>query len=139
MKEEQTPEELANKIMDLIGRAVVSRAKELVPKWHGDLMRSISYQVVDDGVIIQVAQPYGEDMEFGRLPGPIDDPENLQEWASEHNIPYKFVKSKIEKKGIKVGTVKNPMETFSGYRPFLRPAIFQVSQPEKLAEVLSSI
>ena len=124
-------------ILEMAGKIVKRKAIRLAPIDLGQLRASIQYQIVDDTVFIYSNLPYSKDMEFGKPPEPLSDTEKekLKDWADRHGLPAGPVIRKIEREGIKVGTIKQPMEVPNGtYRPFLRPAVFQ-SLPEIYANV----
>jgi hypothetical protein len=120
-------DEIMNSILNKIGFIVVARAVELCPVDMGTLRQSIRHKVEGNKVTIYTDVEYAEDMEYGKSPEPLSESEkeNLKGWAKRHNLPSGPVISKIEKRGIKVGTPDNPMKTSSGFRPFLRPAVHQ--------------
>lgn len=119
-------EESINRILEKIGALITLRAKENCPVDRGHLRASIRYEITGHTVTILTDDPNGKKMEYGTPPELMDDneKEQLKDWARRHNLPATRVIRNIEKKGIKVGTVENPLETPSGERPFLRPAVF---------------
>ena len=130
MTDEQDFEKKIAQILELIGIAVEAKAKELVPYDQGDLMRSIKHKVEGYSVIVYTESPYAYDMEFGTPPGELDssEKENITEWAKRKGLPAGPVIRKIEREGIKVGTVTNPLETANHrFRPFMRPAFHQMA------------
>lgn len=120
-------EETMNRILTRIGALVENRAKRLCPVDYGDLRTSITFRIEGDTVFIYSPLDYAKDMEYGTPPDTLTDAgeANLKDWAERHGLPSGAVIKKIRREGIKVGTPKNPMETESGYRPFLRPALLQ--------------
>ena len=117
-----------NRILMRIGALIKERAITLAPIDMGDLRRSIQFRTEGNKVIISVGVDYAEDLEYGKAPGILDENEKqeLTEWADRHNLPGYLVIKKIEREGIKVGSVEQPMRVPNGtYRPFIRPAIHQ--------------
>jgi len=119
-------EESINRILQKIGALIKLRAKENCPVDMGQLRASIDYEIRGNSVVIFSNVSYARDMEYGKPPELLDDQEkeNLKQWAHRHNLPASSVIRKIEKKGISVGTVEDPLVTPSGERPFLRPALY---------------
>lgn len=124
-------EESIKAILEKIGALVSLRAKENCPVDMGQLRASIQYKIEGHSVIIFSNVDYARDMEYGRPPEPLSDQEkeDLKQWAGRHNLPARSVILSIQKKGIKVGTIEEPLKTPSGERPFLRPAVFN-SMPD---------
>ena len=119
-------EEAINRILTKIGALISLRAKENCPVDMGQLRASIQYSIEGNSVKIFSNVSYARDMEYGRPPELLDDQEkeSLKQWAHRHNLPASSVIRNIEKRGISVGTVEDPLVTPSGERPFLRPALF---------------
>ncbi|MFQ5621285.1 MAG: HK97 gp10 family phage protein [Candidatus Nanoarchaeia archaeon] len=119
---------LAPTILANIGIAVMQRAKQLCPKWLGKLRDSIHYKVIEDTVYIGTDLEYAYYMEYGRRPGKMPPIENIRKWAKWHGMEGAewAIAKKIAKEGIKVGTIEHPLETPSGWRPYLRPAVHQM-------------
>ena len=93
-------EPLMPEIRDLICGAIVERAKDLCPVYTGFMKASIDWNPIgrDQGTIF-VGAPYAHFIEYGT---------------------YK----------IKIGTIESPMPSPTrfriGFRPFLRPAVYQI-------------
>ena len=120
-------DEFKENILTKAGLIIEARAKELVPKDTGMLMgdiRPTEVNVKQMKVKVGTGIDYGYKMEFGAKPH-TPDSKKIEKWAKRHGIPAWVVMQSIKKKGIKVGTVKTPLKTPSGYRPFLRPALHQ--------------
>jgi len=121
--------EINPKILMKIGILVSQKAKELCPVAYGVLRKSIGWKVKDDTVFVGTNMPYAPVMEFGRTPGGKMPPiEAIEKWCKFRGIPEEAVwavAKSIAVKGIKVGTVEAPLQTPSGFRPWLRPAVFQ--------------
>lgn len=120
-------EDLRKTILNKAGFIIEARAKEMVPVDRGFLKGDIQVTEINTKrmfVKVGTGFPHAQYMEFGSEPHmpPI---KAIEKWAKRHNIPPWAVAMSIKKKGIKVGTVKSPLKTPSGYRPFLRPAIHQ--------------
>ena len=123
-----------------IGAAIVKRAKQLVPVDTGALKQHIYFWMKGDKLIVGTrGYPYAEDMEYGKPPSKLNnvDKAEIKQWVKRHKVPEnnvdratKGVINSLETKGIKVGTVENPLHITSfgrdSYRPFLRPAIHQI-------------
>jgi ribosomal protein S13 len=129
---------VATVILEKVGIMVAQKAKELVPKDTGALRNSIDYRVIlkppyGGTVVIGTNMEYGIFMEYGRLPGKLSSEEmqNLMEWSKRHGANPWGVIHAIEKRGIPVGTIEKPIAspinspTPTGFRPWLRPAVFQ--------------
>jgi hypothetical protein len=118
--------ESINRILQKIGALISLRAKENCPVDMGQLRASIQYSVEGNSVRIFSNVNYARDMEYGRPPEPLSDQEkeDLKKWAERHNLPAKRIIGSIQRKGIAVGTIEEPMITPSGERPFLRPAVY---------------
>lgn len=123
-------------LLNKIGQLIAQRAVELAPIDQGHLRRNITWEVVDEDTVRVHTQdvPYADAMEYGKPPGLMNEQEkeNLKEWVGRKNrgganLYAPAVIKKIEKEGIKVGTVDAPQENQNGtYRPFLRPAAHQM-------------
>jgi len=121
-------DEFKENILTKAGLIIEARAKELVPKNVGLLMgdiRPTEVNVKQMKVKVGTGIDYGYYMEYGRKSGKYPPFKPIEKWAKRHGIPTWAVMQSIKKKGIKVGTVKTPLKTPSGYRPFLRPALHQ--------------
>jgi len=114
-------------ILEKIGALIEMRAKMNCPVDLGPLRASITHEVNGNVVRIFTNLPYADDIEYGKPPEILSESEkgDLTKWSERHNLPAYSVIKKIEREGIKVGTVEQPLKTPSGYRPFLRPALFQ--------------
>jgi phage gpG-like protein len=119
--------ELAPKILEKVGILVMDKAKELVPKDNGMLRNSIMYRVEGNTVYIGTDMPYAAVFEYGRNAGKMPPVEPIEDWARKHGMKGAgwAIAMNIKKRGMPVGSVESPMKTQSGYRPFLRSAVFQ--------------
>ena len=128
-------------IQNRIGSLVVRRAMQLVPFDTGRLAGSLNFRIEGNKIIIFSDVEYAEDMEYGSPPGVLseNEREDVTGWAKRKGIKSAYgVIKKIEREGIKVGTVTDPLKTYDGrYRPFIRPAIHQ-SMPE-IKQMISKI
>jgi len=120
-------ERACEKVLRRIGRIITTKARELVPKDEGRLRDSIDYKVEGTTVTVYTPLEYAWVMEYGRQPGRMPPVEPLREWAKRHGLEGKewAIAKKIQREGIKAGTVENPVVTPTGQRPFLRPAVYQ--------------
>jgi hypothetical protein len=131
--------DVVRKAANRVAITIELRARELVPVFSQKLKGSIASKVeVDpDGFTIVVGSPekHGITMEYGQPPGTWPEEESIKKWSEAKGLPWYPVARKIYKKGIQVGTPKSPLRTPSGYRPFLRPAFFEMTQ-ERINEIL---
>jgi phage gpG-like protein len=118
--------ELGPIILEKIGIMVMDKAKELVPKDNGMLRDSINYRVIGNAVYIGTDMPYAAVFEYGRNAGKMPPVEPIENWARKHGMKGAgwAIAMKIKKEGLPVGTAESPIKTQSGYRPFLRSAVF---------------
>lgn len=126
-----------------VGEAIKYRAKAMCPTDKGDLIASIDYNIDGDVIIIFATDESAEAMEFGLPPSILSPSEkgNITNWAKRHGIKNPKKTSKyIETHGIEVGTVDNPLHVIwqgrNNFRPFLRPAIYQVMYQANLNKIL---
>jgi len=125
----QDKQKMNEAILNKIGREILKRAIRLAPDDKGGLRLSLNYRIEGNKVIIYSPLDYAKDMEYGKPAGLLDskEKEDLKDWAERHGLPAFPVIRKIEQEGIKVGTIENPLEVPNGtYRPFVRPAIYQM-------------
>lgn len=133
-------EKSMNDILTKIGIIVSGKAKRLAPVDLGFLRSTIGYKVEGNIVRIFCTAEYAKDLEYGTPPGVLDETEKQQinAWAKRHNLFGPAVAKKIETEGIKVGTVKKPMEMPNHtFRPFFRPALYQSRY--EIANILAEV
>lgn len=120
-------------LIEMVAVQIKEKAIRMAPVDLGDLRRKIDYRIEDNTLIIFCTAPEAKDMEYGKAPEPLDknEKDDIDAWAKRHGLKDgKGVARSIEKRGIKVGTTKAPLHITSfgrdSYRPFLRPAIYQI-------------
>jgi hypothetical protein len=118
-------------VEEKIGAAIKAEIIRMCPVDRGDLRRSIGFRVKGNVITWFSTDPKASDLEYGTPPEPLSPQEmaDLANWAERHGAsPFRIVKY-IERHGIRVGTVENPLHITSygrdSYRPFMRPGVFQ--------------
>ena len=120
-------------IMDKVGAMIKEKAIRAAPNDLGDMRRHIGYRIEGNNLIIFCNTEHAKDMEYGKPPEPLSPQEKdeIDAWAKRHGLKNgKGTARHIEKAGIKVGTIDQPLHITSlgrnSYRPFFRPALYQV-------------
>lgn len=129
-------------ILNKIGALVQEKAIRLCPVDEGFLRSHIYFKIVGNTVKIYTeGVEYADKMEYGSPPLALSskEKEEIERWAARHGLKSgKGVIHSLEKKGIKAGTVENPLHITSlgrdSYRPFLRPAVHQTK--EEIKEII---
>jgi len=123
---------LTNQILNKIGREIIIRAKKNIPFDKGILAAMTNYEIIGNNLVISSNTPYADCMEYGCPPRLLNNREkdDLMDWARRKGFnksASKNIVKKIEREGIKVGSVENPLVSPNGRtRPYLRPAIYSV-------------
>lgn len=123
-------------IMDNIGKRIVEHAVEKAPVDLGALRLGIKHRIDGNTLVVYCDIPYAENLEYDKGPIQNVNKEAIRDWVRRHNqgkdslaITRGVIKS-LQTKGIRVGTVANPLHITSfgrnSYRPFLRPAVHKV-------------